>query len=756
MGDAEPTGDGSREAADLVATLTRGEKLRLVRGAYPDWEETKPGAAGYLSPIPRLEVPALRFEDGPLGVKSADGTGFPSALALGASFDTGLAERLGEAMGAEARAHGVDVLLAPGCNLVRVPHCGRNFEYYGEDPHHTAGLTAATVRGIQSQGVVATPKHYVANNQEHERVSASAEVDERALRELYLPAFEAAVADGDAGAVMAAYNRVNGAYATEHRELLTDVLKDEFGFDGPVVSDWWAVQDGPRAASAGLDLEMPGVGAIDWAVMLDERLGPLRVLERHWPDAVPGPEEAAAWLFENKGGPGGDPSPRRSAFARTLPRALERGALTADRLDDMAERVLTLHARVGALDGDRRRRRSVDVDRSAHRDLARRIATRGTVLLKNADGTLPLDPDASVAAIGPHVDAAKTGGGGSSEVWDTETVSPLAGLRRRSRGPVRAARGHPPIGRRLPVDLERALPSIGPFGTDGTASIDAARAAAADADVAGVVVQDAAGEGRDRDSLSLPGDQDALISAVADVAERTVVALQTAGPVETPWLDAVDAVLEAWYPGQEAGAALAAVLYGDVDPGGRLPVTFATAADYPTAVPERYPGLDGADGYPEVRYGEGVFVGYRYFDAREVDPLFPFGHGLSYATFAYRDLEAALEGTEPSVSVTVENVGDRRGREVVQVYARPRDASVRRPPRELAGFAALSLEVGERRTVDVGLDERAFAVYDTTAGDWVTDADAFALECGRSSRDIRERVAVELDGEAVTVGSSEP
>lgn len=730
------------EISELVETLTRAEKLRLVRGAYPDRGDPEPGAAGYLPSIPRLEIPALRFEDGPLGVKSAGGTAFPAALALGASFDVALAEAFGEAVGAEARAHGVDVLLAPGCNLVRVPHCGRNFEYYGEDPRHSARLTAATVRSVQSQGVVATPKHYVANNQEYERVAVSADVDERTLRELYVPPFEAAVEDGDAGAVMAAYNRINGTYATEHRTLLTDVLKDEFGFEGPVVSDWWAVQDGPSAASAGLDLEMPGVGAIDWAVMLHERLRPLRTLENYWPERIPGPEEAVAWLFENKGGPGGDASPERSSFARTLSRELERGALTADRLDEMVGRVLTLHERVGALD---RQRRSVDVNETAHRSLAKRIATSGSVLLKNAADALPLEPDSAVAVIGPHIDAAKTGGGGSSDVWTTKTVSPLAGIRSRSSGRVLAERGHPPIETAVavPPPFDRVRSSIRRLRSDRNASLEAARSVAAETDAAVVVVQDDAAEGRDRTSLSLPGHQNALISAVADAAERTIVVLQTAGPVEMPWIDAVDAVLAVWYPGQEAGDAIASVLYGDVDPGGGLPVTFAVADDYPTTDQARYPGVDGTDGHPEIRYDEGVFVGYRHFDERDVEPLFPFGHGLSYASFEYDEFEVAPDGSDPSASVTVTNTGDRQGRDIVQLYLRDRDASVPRPPRELVGFETVTLDAGERRTIDLRFDERAYAVYDTAAGEWVIEPGEFVLECGRSSRDIRESATVE-------------
>lgn len=740
MVDPHAEGDGKEgvdRIAELVERLTRAEKLRLVHGTYPDWGHSHPGAAGYLPPIDRLEIPALRFEDGPLGVKSSGGTAFPSALAIGASFDDGLAAEFGKAVGTEARAHDVDIVLAPGCNLVRVPHCGRNFEYYGEDPHHSARLAAATVSGIQSQGVVATPKHYVANNQEYERVNMSAEVDERALRELYLPAFEAAITDGGAGAVMAAYNRINGTYATEHKTLLTDVLKDEFGFEGPIISDWWAVRNGVGAATAGLDLEMPGVGVIDWAAMLDDRLHALRVVENYWPEKLPGPEEAAAWLFKNKGGPGGDAKPHRSVFSQTLSHELNRSTVTADRLDEMVKRVLTLHERVGALD---RQRRLVDENRTAHRKLAKRIATHGTVLLKNSANTLPLNRDAKIAVIGPHIDEAKTGGGGSSEVWTSVTVSPLDGIRSRSTGPVLAEQGHHPIGTSLPFEWGLTSRIRGGLGRD--TSIEDAQSVATEADVAVVVVQDAAAEGRDRASLSLPGHQDALVSAVADVTDRTIVVIQTAGPIEMPWIDDVASVIEMWYPGQEAGRALAEILYGDVDPGGRLPVTFAAEEEYPTNVPKRYPGIKGASGHPEACYSEGIFVGYRHFNEYDIEALFPFGHGLSYTKFEYNDVEMSMDHDELAVSMTVKNTGDRRGRDVVQLYVRDRDTNVRRPPRELGGFEVVALDADETRSIDVAIDERAFAFYSKEETEWVTEPGEYILEVGRSSQDIRATTTV--------------
>jgi beta-glucosidase len=619
------------------------------------------------------------------------------------------------------------------------------FEYFGEDPHHASRATAAAVRGMQSSGVVATVKHYIANNQEHERASVSAEVGERALRELYLPAFEAAV-EADVGAVMSAYNRVNGTFASEHRTLQVDVLKEEFGFDGPVMSDWWAVEDGLAAARGGLDLEMPGVGPLDLVTMVDGRAAPIRRLEDAWPSFLPSPSDAVSAMLHRHATPRGMPRTTGSLFAPTLPAALDDGRLSTDRLDEMVRRVLTIHERVGALDGSGRAaagdRAAPDGDPREHRDLAAEIAVSGTVLLKN-EGALPLDPAGTVALVGPNIDEAKVGGGGSSEVTPVATVTPLEGLRERHGGRLRHERGHAPV----------ANPSLFDPGTGLRAflrdrreyDVGDAVAVTEGADTAVVVVQDGTTEGRDRDDLALPGEQDRLVAAVAAVADRTVVVLQTAGPVEMPWLDAVDAVVEAWYPGQEAGRALASVLYGDADPGGRLPITFAAAAgDYPANSRAQYPGVPGVEGHLEADYSEGVFVGYRHFDARDIEPLFPFGHGLSYTGFEYDDATVAAAASGGRVEVTVGNVGDRDGREVVQAYVEPPGSSAPRPPRELAGFEAVELAAGESQRVTVELDDRAFARYDEAGGEWVVDGGSYGIVVGRSSRDGRARATVHV------------
>ncbi|MFC4449398.1 beta-glucosidase family protein [Halorussus aquaticus] len=697
----------------LVDELAREEKLRLVRGGA----DPAGTATGYLPGVERLDVPEFRLVDGPLGVRAEDerATAFPASLALAATFDPDLAREQGAAMAREAKAHDQDALLAPGANIVRVPHCGRNFEYFSEDPQLASDLVAGVVEGIHDEDVVATVKHYVANNQERNRTEVSAEVDERTLRELYLPAFRAAV-EADVGAVMTAYNRVNGTHMSDHRELVSDLLKDEWGFDGFVVSDWYGLESTVAAANAGLDLEMPGVS-------------PAAIRDGDESDAPPDAADVSSL--------DGIPDPTKAGlFGDPLAEAVEDGAVPAERLDDMAARVLGQMDRIGLLDGDRG---EGALDTPAHRELAERVAARGTVLLEN-DGVLPLDDETEVAVIGPNVHEATLGGGGSSETTPFRSVSPREGIEARADGEVTVARGVPKI---EDVSLFDLLPYIdddsdeesGDAATDPDPSIDEAVAAAEDADVAVVAVRDATTEARDRETLQLPGRQDELVEAVAEAAERTVVVVNSSGPVELPWHDDVAALLAAWYPGQAHGDALADVLYGDRDPSGRLPVTFAPEDAYPTTDEAQYPGVGD-----EAAYSEGVFVGYRHFDAADAEPTYPFGHGHSYADFRY---EAADVDGE-TVRVTVANCADRPGREVVQAYVRPPEApdGVERPVRELACSAAVALEGGETRTVEVALGDRAFARYDPDDG-WVTDPGTYTVEVGRSSRDIRETVETE-------------
>ncbi|WP_226023315.1 beta-glucosidase family protein [Halomicrobium salinisoli] len=708
----------SERIADLLDRLTLEEKVSLTHGAV----DPAGNATGYVPGVDRLGIPELRLADGPLGVRTEDpATAFPASISLAATFDPDLAREQGRAMAREALARDQDVLLAPGLNLIRVPHNGRNFEYYSEDPVVSGRFAAGVVSGIHDEDVIATPKHFVANNQESHRAEVSAEVDERVLRELYLPAFRDAVAAG-AGALMTAYNRINGTYASEHERLLREVLKGEWDFDGVVMSDWFGTQFTADTANGGLDLQMPGVrpdeqlesdGTADAEDDGDDSADTSDGVAERFADGLPDPE-------------------RGDYFSDALQSAVESGEVPEERLDDMVARLLGQAERVGLFDGDRG---EGAVDTPDHRDLAERIAVNGTVLLEN-DGVLPLADDADVALIGPNVDEAITGGGGSSETEPVVSTSPVEGVEARAEGAVTVERGHERI---VPVTLLDAI--HGDQGDDEAddedVDRDAAVAAAADADVAVVFVRDTATEAADRGDLRLAGEQDDLVEAVAAANDRTVVVVGSSGPVELPWREDVAAVLQTWYPGQAHGDAAAAVLYGDADPGGRLPVTFAPEPDYPTAGDERrYPGVDY-----EAHYDEGLLVGYRHFDAAGVDPTYPFGHGDSYAEFRYGDAEVTGDRT---VHVDVENASDRDGREVVQAYVAAPEApdDLERPPRELAGFAAVEVPAGESRTVELTLDERALGRYDADEG-WTVDDGEFTVHVGRSSRDLRDSVTIE-------------
>ncbi|MFC6825047.1 beta-glucosidase [Halopelagius fulvigenes] len=707
-----------RSIDDIVDELTLREKVSLVHGTV----DPEARATGYVGGVERLDVPPFRLVDGPLGVRipGERSTAFPAPLALAATFDAELARDHGAALGRETKGKGQDGLLAPGVNLIRVPHNGRNFEYFSEDPVHSGIFAASVTAGIQSEDVVATPKHYVANNQETYRASTSAEVSERALHELYLPSFRDAVEAG-AGSVMTGYNGVNGTRMSDHRYLLHEVLKGEWGFEGYAVSDWWGTEGTADAANGGLDLEMPGVTMAQWRAILSDE-------EREGATETDGDEDGDGGFEMPDEIARGMPDPETCEyFAEALADEVEAGTVSEERLDDMVVRILRQMDRIGLLDGNRD---EGAVDTDAHRSLAERIAARGTVLLEN-DGVLPLDDDASVALIGPNVDEALLGGGGSSETNPFTEVSPREGIGSRADGEVAVEYGLPPVEDLSLFDaFEGEADDEGP---EREADVEGAVAAAEDADVALVFVRDTVTEAIDREDLRLPGRQDELVEAVAEANDRTVAVVNSSGPVELPWREDVAAVVENWYPGQAHGDAIASVLYGDVDAGGRLPVTFAPEEAYPFAE-RNFPGAD-----QEVHYDEGVFVGYRHFDAAGAEPTYPFGHGLSYADFEY--VEAEPNGD--SVSVTVRNTAERDGREVVQVYVRPPETEgVERPERELAGFESVPIPAGETETVDIELDERAFRRYDEGEG-WTTDAGEYAIEVARSSR----AVEVELTSE---------
>lgn len=803
---AQDAAAAEQRIGELLRQMTLEEKVSLVSGT------------GFESrAIPRLGIPPLTMTDGPVGVRWGRSTAFPASIALAAAWDTSLARKYGQALGREAKAKNRWMLLGPCININRVPHGGRNFESFGEDPFLTSRVAVGYITGVQSEHVAACTKHYAANNQEWKRESISAEVDERTIREIYFPAFRAAVEEAGTWGVMSAYNKVNGTWCSENPFLLTDVLKHEWGFKGMVVSDWGAVHSTVPTANAGLDIEMP-----------DGRyLGGTRLLD-----------------------------------------AVRSGEVRQADIDDKVRRILRTISFTGLLDPQVPTDTTV-VNSPAHRQFARDVAAAGTVLLKNTGGLLPLDPSRlkSIAVIGPNAAWARTGGG-SSHVSPFSSVTPLEGVKARAgKGiAVTYAQGCVMEGDVVPVESrwlrpaqgsvkERGLrgeyfPNLrldGPpafvrtdrtidfdWGDDAPAAdlpkdnfsvrwtgslvapatgeirlsvrsddgvrlfvngslliddwkdhasetksavirleqgnsyelkleyyenggganirfgwmtlanrlMEEAVAAARGADVALVFAgtSDAIEtEGADRVSIDMPEGQDALIDAVITANPRTIVVLMTGAPVLMPWAGKIPAIVESWFGGQEAGGAIADVLFGDAVPSGKLPVTFPTSWKDCPAFPT-YPESDG-----KTSYAEGIFVGYRHFDKAGITPAFAFGHGLSYTTFSYGPLSVVPAGNCRFVAtLEITNSGGRPAAEVVQLYVSDPAASVPRPPRELKAFAKVFLAPGEKKAVTMLLGDSAFTFFDPASRRWVLEPGKFELQAGSSSRDIRSTASIEI------------
>jgi beta-glucosidase len=804
---------------ELLDAMTLEEQVALLSGA--DFWTTVPNE--------RLGVPKIKVTDGPNGargggsfvggVKSAC---FPSAIALGASWNPALVKQMGVALAEEAKSKSARVLLAPTVNIHRSGLNGRNFECYSEDPHLTSELAVAYIEGVQSQGVAATIKHFAGNESEIERETISSDIDERALREIYLPPFEAAVKRAGVMAVMSSYNQLNGTHTSEHPWLLTQVLRDEWGFDGVVMSDWFGSHSTIETVNAGLDLEMPG--------------------------------------------------PTRDRGEK-LVQAVKDGKVSAETVKASARRILTLLERVGAFTDPTMHEERAE-DQSHHRSLIRKLGAEGAVLLKN-DGVLPLDKAAldHIAIIGPNADEARVMGGGSARINAHYTVNPLEGIRRalagankvfhakgvqNSRltrlftGPVsiaffagrdltgpaiwhqddvtgeivwldlpdvidrkdfsaRITASYVPeedgefliglttagfgrlhvdgelvldtepdwakgdnffglgnvekrtavrleAGRRyeMSIDFRTQFPwrdgfSALRFGVElplGDAAIEDAVAQAKECDVA-VIFAGREGqwdtEGNDLAGLELPGRQDELIARVAAANPKTVVVLQTGGPIAMPWLDQVSAVLQMWYPGQELGNAVGDVLFGDAEPGGRLPQTFPKSLAENSAFtsdPLTYPGKDG-----HVAYSEGVYVGYRHHDTRRIEPLFPFGFGLSYTSFEWSEVVASTTTMTPdgiALELSVTNTGDRHGSDTVQLYVRPLDHSQDRPDKELRAFAKVHLAPGETGSVRLSIGPRDLTYFDVQSKSFTAPAGRYELLVAANAREIHQSISVEL------------
>jgi len=654
------TGPAEARARKIVAQMTLDEKIDQLHGIRTAT------VFRFVPPVARLGVPALLVTNGPAGVGPGDvvqspATALPAPIGLAATWDVHAATKYGDIQGEELRDVGRNFLEAPDINMARVPLNGRTFEAYGEDPYLAGRLSVADIRAIQRHGVIANVKHYLGNNQEANRFAVSDAVDERTLREIYLPAFEASVREGHAQSVMCAYPKINGTFSCENGTFLTDVLKKEWGFDGFVTSDFGAVHSTAPSANAGLDLEMP------------------------------------TGIF----------------FGDALKSAVQAGQVAEAVLDDKLIRRYTKMIEAGIFDRDAA---TTPIPAQEHGAIARALAEEAMVLLRNesVNGAplLPLRADRlqKVALIGPYAGAAHTGGGGSSKVKPLYTVSPRDGLASR-------------------------LPTASIDYQDGSNLATAASSAAA-ADVAIVMVGDSESEGSDRKSLALANQQDDLVSAVIAANPRTIVVVKSGGPVLMPWIARAPAVLEAWYPGEEDGNAVAAVLFGAVNPSGKLPITFPVReSDMPTASsPERYPGVNGT-----AAYSEGVFIGYRHYDQNAIEPLFPFGFGLSYTTFSFARLQVERRhgARDVSGSIEVTNRGGVHGAEVVQVYVGdPSSAEVPEPPSQLKAFERVELEPGETRRIHFELPARSFAHWDTSTHAWKVSEGTYTIKVGNSSRHL--------------------
>ena len=628
----------------------------------------------HLKEVEHLGIPKVMVSDGPHGLRKQDEKGdhlgindsikavcFPPAVLSACSFDRGLMEEMGKAIGREAQANDVSVVLGPAVNIKRSPLCGRNFEYYSEDPYLAGEIAAAFVKGVQSQHVGTSIKHFAANNQEYRRMSSSSEIDERTLREIYFPAFETAVKKAQPYTFMCSYNQINGTFASENKWLLTDVLRGEWGFKGYVMSDWGAVNDRVKGLEAGLELEMPASGGDNDAMIV---------------------------------------------------KAVKDGALEEKILDQAVERILRIIFEYA----DHRKPQEFTMEKD-HEE-AQHIAEESMVLLKNENHILPLKTSEKAAFIGGFARNPRFQGGGSSHINCFKTTNVLDSV---------------------PCDAQVVYAEGFPADRDfyDKALADEAVKAAAEADKAVIFAglpESFESEGYDRSHMRLPECQNRLITEILKVQPNTVIVLHNGSPVEMPWLGEIKGLLETYLGGQAGGAAAANILYGKINPSGKLAETMPLKlSDNPS-----YLNFGGGE---KVEYREGIFVGYRYYDTKEMDVAFPFGYGLSYTTFAYSNLKLSMENpTEKDtvmVSADVTNTGKSAGKEVVQLYIRDLTGSAIRPEKELKGFEKVFLEPGETKTVTMELNKRSFAWYNTELHDWFAASGDYEILVGASSRDIR-------------------
>lgn len=658
---------------ELVSKMTLEEKAAMCSGA--DFWHTET--------VERLGIPASMVSDGPHGLRKQDDKAdhlgvnesikavcFPAGCGTAASFNRELLTEMGTALGKECQAEGVSVILGPAVNIKRSPLCGRNFEYYSEDPCLATEIAGALIHGVQSQNVGTSIKHFLANNQETRRLSSDSRIDERTLHEIYLAAFEGAVKKEKPWTVMCSYNRINGTYAAQNHKYLTEVLRDQWNFDGYVMSDWGAVNNRVEDLKAGLDLEMPSSSGTNDKLIVE---------------------------------------------------AVQKGELDESVLDTAVERILNIVFRY-----EENRDKTAVFDRDKDHELARKVAQETIVLLKN-DGVLPLQEGEKIAFIGEYVKKPRYQGGGSSHI-NSHKVTAAWDILKDMPG-ITYAQGYEDT---QDVTDEKLL--------------EEAVQTAAKAKVAVIFAglpDSFESEGYDRSHMRMPDCQNELIAKVAAVQPNTIVVLHNGSPVEMPWVDQVKGIVEAYLGGQAVGGAVCDILFGKVNPSAKLPESF------PKKLEDNPSYLSYIGEGDMVEYREGIFVGYRYYDKKKMDVLFPFGYGLSYTTFAYSNLrldKKEMKDTDTvTVSVDVTNTGDRTGKEIVQLYVADRESTVIRPEKELRDFAKVELAPDETKTVSFTLGKRAFAYYNTTIHDWHVETGDFDILIGKSSRDIvlSESVKVE-------------
>ncbi len=717
-----------RRIDDLLSQLTLEEKINMIHGV----------ALFHSGGVPRLGIPPLKMSDGPMGVRkefaydSWTNVGttddlvsyLPSNSALASTWSRELAYKTGQVLGAEARGRGKDVILAPGINIKRSPLCGRNFEYMSEDPRLVEELVVPLIKGIQENDVAACVKHLAANNQETDRLEVDTYIDERTLREIYLPGFKAAIDKGESHTIMGAYNRLYGEYCSQSRYLLTELLRDEWGYDGAVISDWGAIHDTKEAAESGLDIEM--------SVMAN---------------------------FDNY------------YMANPLLEAVRNGEIKEEFIDKKIRNILRTMLRLNMLGEDRKNRVPGTYNAPHHRETILECAQESIILLKNENSRLPIQKDSlkTLAIIGQNGERIHAGGGGSAEIKALYEISPLLGMRMELGGniEVKYAKGY-----FVPTKKEEGLN----WQEDSLEKQDITKeeeqlyaekleeelkvrqeellheavALARDTEEVILIVgldHEYDVEGGDRKDMRLPYGQDRLINEVLAVNPNAIVVVVAGSPIEMgSWANDASAIVWSYYAGMESGRALAKVLLGEINPSGRLAETFPKTHMDCSAHKLGEFGL-----YGKITYNEGVYVGYRYYDSYDIDVEFPFGHGLSYTTFEYSDLILEIDkdnkdDIDVRIQATIKNTGSVYGAEVVQVYVSDKEASVERPIHELKGFAKVYLKPGEKQNINISLNKDSFSFYDIESHSFVVEPGEFIIRLGSSSRDIKLQDSITVAG----------